>query len=176
MPSLTEVDLAAETPRLSLRPLGAADRDDLRRITDHPEVTGAISFLPTPFTEADAAALIAQNDTPSERFLGVRRRTDGALVGVVGAHLQTGGQIEIGYWLARDCWGRGYAAEAAGALVAALRAAFERPRIIAECRPDNAASWRVLEKLGFRPTGEVEKRWSAVRGQEVDCIMYAHAA
>ena len=41
---------------------------------------------------------------------------------------------------------------------------------------DNPASGRVLEKLGFRPTGAVEKRWSNVRGQDVDCIMYEHAA
>lgn len=57
---------------------------------------------------------------------------------------------EIGWWLARDYWGRGLATEAARA---ALADAFDRAglkRIISVAHPENAASIRVMQKLGLR--------------------------
>lgn len=64
---------------------------------------------------------------------------------------------EIGWWLARRYWGRGLATEAARV---ALRDAFERAgfdRIISIARPENAASLRIMEKLGLQPEGQFEK-------------------
>jgi len=64
---------------------------------------------------------------------------------------------EIGWWLARPYWGRGLATEAARV---ALRDAFERAgvdRIISVARPENAASVRIMEKLGLRREGKFEK-------------------
>jgi RimJ/RimL family protein N-acetyltransferase len=151
-------ELCTASARLTLRPLTAADAGMLRAITDDPAITAAISFLPDPFTLADAEALIAQNDTGRDCFLGLWRSADRRLIGVAGAHLDAGGAVEIGYWIAPDCWGQGYACEAAGALVERLEAAFVQPRIFAECRPDNRTSWRVLEKLGFEPTGAAGAR------------------
>jgi [ribosomal protein S5]-alanine N-acetyltransferase len=49
--------------------------------------------------------------------------------------------------------GRGFASEAAAAVVCALAAAFPARRIFAECMPQNEASWRLLEKIGFRADG-----------------------
>ncbi len=63
---------------------------------------------------------------------------------------------EIGWWLARPCWGRGLATEAARI---ALRDAFERvrlDRIISIARPANAASTRIMEKLGLKLECEFE--------------------
>lgn len=158
MSSLIGADLGAISLRLTMRPLGLADAEPLRAMTDDPAITTAISFLSDPFTLAAATALIGRNDTGRDCFLGLRRRTDGRLIGAAGAHLREAGEFEIGYWIAADCWGQGYAGEAAGALIARLAAEFARPLIFAECRPDNRASWRVLEKLGFRPTGDVGQR------------------
>ena len=60
---------------------------------------------------------------------------------------------EIGYGIGAAYWGRGYATEGAAAL---CRWALENGArtLEAEAAPENAASMRVLEKLGFRPTGE----------------------
>jgi RimJ/RimL family protein N-acetyltransferase len=63
---------------------------------------------------------------------------------------------EIGWWLARRCWGRGLATEAARI---ALRDAFERvrlERIISIARPANTASTRIMEKLGLKLECEFE--------------------
>ena len=64
--------------------------------------------------------------------------------------------LELGYLLRRDCWGRGYALEACRALV---EEAFSRGahRIYAECDPQNAASWLLLERLGFRREAHFRK-------------------
>ena len=70
-------------------------------------------------------------------------------------------EASLGYILRRDCWGQGYATEAAGA---ALWFAFEymhAHRVIADTDVRNRASIRVLEKLGMTREGQLrEKSWS----------------
>ena len=146
------------TERLALRPLGPDDVAAFREITDDPEITAAVPFLSWPFTEDDARGLIALRATGRDCFLGAWRRDGGRLVGVVGTHLRDADAIEVGYWIASRQAGRGYATEAVGAVVALLRAAFPARRVVAECAPENRASWRVLEKLGFRPSGAAARR------------------
>lgn len=63
---------------------------------------------------------------------------------------------EIGWWLARQCWGRGLATEAARL---ALNDAFERvrlDRIVSIARPANTASTRIMQKLGLSLESEFE--------------------
>ena len=142
-----------ETARLLLAPLTPADAAALQRLTDDPVIIDAISFLRAPFTIDDARALIALNGSGRDLFRGIRRRDDDLLVGVIGSHDRGTGSVEIGYWIGTAFQRRGYAGEAARAVIEWLRAAIPPPRIVAECRPENRASWRVLERLGFRPTG-----------------------
>jgi RimJ/RimL family protein N-acetyltransferase len=82
------------------------------------------------------------------------------------------GEPEIGYWIARDHWGCGYATEAAGAVLKIARALGHR-RVVAGHFIDNPASGKVLRKLGFAPTGQPGKRFSVARGGQVDAIEYA---
>jgi RimJ/RimL family protein N-acetyltransferase len=138
-----------------LAPLQLGDAAALRDLTDDPTIAGAIDFLPLPFTQAAAEALI-RGIGARDCFVGARH--EARLIGVVGAHLEGDDRVEIGYWIGRDWRGQGFATEAAGAVVAQLRRDFPARRIIAECRPDNDASWRVLEKLGFRATGAAGAR------------------
>jgi len=78
----------------------------------------------------------------------------GRVVGECGIELLDGGpEVELGYTFARSAWGRGYATEAAAAV---LRAAFDEmgmERIVACVRPPNVASHRVAEKIGMRRDG-----------------------
>lgn len=142
-----------ETERLRLVPLAARDTEALQHLTDDTAIVAAISFLRAPFTAADAAALIAQNGNGSDLFRGIWRRADAVLVGVIGAHRQGTGAVEVGYWVGTAFQRQGYAFEAAHALVRHLRSATPPPRIVAECHPDNRASWGLLERLGFRYGG-----------------------
>jgi RimJ/RimL family protein N-acetyltransferase len=76
-----------------------------------------------------------------------------SLIGAVGTHLHGFDELEIGYWFASAVRGRGMGAEAVRAVVQVVGAAFPDRRIVAECRPQNTASWRLLEKIGFRADG-----------------------
>ena len=147
---------ALETPRLRLVRLRPADASALAVLTDDPLITEAIDFLERPFTREDAAALIRAHGDGRDGFFGVWRAD--RLIGVVGAHLRDPSEIEIGYWIGTAFHGQGYATEASGAVIAMLQREFPARRIIAECRRENRASWRVLEKLGFRPTGAAGSR------------------
>jgi RimJ/RimL family protein N-acetyltransferase len=74
------------------------------------------------------------------------------------AHRQGTGAVEVGYWIGTAFQRRGYAFEAAEALLRQLRSATPPPRIVAECRPENRASWGLLERLGFRHGGAAGAR------------------
>jgi RimJ/RimL family protein N-acetyltransferase len=147
-----------ETPRLRLAPLRGEDAEALRLLTDDPAITGSVHFLPASFTPADAEALIRCGDGGRDCFLGAWNRDSEALIGVVGSHLRGGSQVEIGYWISSALHGHGYATEAVLGVITVLRHRFPEREVIAECRRGNAASWRVLEKVGFRPTGEAGQR------------------
>ena len=145
---------AIDTPRLCIAPLAPDDAAALQRLTDDPAITGAVDFLPERFGIDDARGLIGSGKRGRDVFLGVRERGEATLVGVVGTHLRALEAIEIGYWIAGSARGRGYAGEAVGAVVRILARDHPRRLVVAECRPDNVASWSLLRKLGFQDTGD----------------------
>jgi RimJ/RimL family protein N-acetyltransferase len=147
-----------ETARLLLLPLLPADAEALWHVTNDASIIEAISFLQQPFTLADATKLIALNENDCDLFRGIWRRKDNALIGVIGSHRRGNGTIEIGYWIGTRFQRQGYALEAGQGVIEWLRKASPSAPIIAECRLDNRASWRVLERLGFRPTGALGTR------------------
>ncbi|MDQ7990907.1 MAG: GNAT family N-acetyltransferase [Candidatus Dactylopiibacterium sp.] len=149
--------------RLALRPFTGADALALHAMTDDPSITGAVHFLPTPFAPHDALALIEGDGSGRDCFWGVWNRESGLLVGTFGTHLKGADEIEIGYWFAPGARGRGYALEAGQTLIAALRAALPARGVMAECRPANQASWRLLEKLGLRADGRAGDRAGRLR-------------
>ena len=144
--------LQASSLNFTVAPLKLDDAPALRALTDHPAVTEHISFLKSPFTLEDAERLIRVNGEDGDCFLGIRRRADRALVGAVGAHLRGETGVEIGYWVGAAYQSQGYATEALAALIARIADDMPERQITAECRPENLASVRVLEKLGFRNT------------------------
>lgn len=152
-----------ETARLRLRPLTRADAADFQGMTDEPSITTVVHFLPSPFTREDAEALLRSAGDGADCFWGIWPRTGGALLGTVGTHLHGENEIEIGYWFAAAARGQGFALEAVQAVTAALKAAFPARRIIAECRPENTASWRLLTRLGFQPTSTAGDRPGRMR-------------
>jgi RimJ/RimL family protein N-acetyltransferase len=141
------------TARLRLRPLRLADAEAFRGMTDEPGVIAAVHFLRAPFTLSDARRLIEGEGDGRDCFWGVWLREDETLVGTVGAHLRGADELEIGYWFSSSVHGRGVGGEAVASLVEALRTAYPERRLLAECRPENRASWRLLEKIGFRADG-----------------------
>lgn len=158
------------TERLRLRQLREDDLDAYAALNADPEVMRYIGAgQPRPRDEAWSAMarLLGHWQLRGYGMYAVEERTTGHLIGRLGLHRPEGWPgLEIGWLIARDHWGHGYAPEGARTV---LHEAFRRlavPRIISLIHPANQASIRVAEKLGERCTGTVE-----VLGQEV--LLYA---
>lgn len=97
--------------------------------------------------------------TNASRFVGVCLLIPIVRSGTNPADMkQRGPERELGYWLARSAWGRGYATEAARAVLAWAMSG-DGPgmdRVIAVTDPRNRASQRVLGKIGMDRVGETE--------------------
>lgn len=84
-------------------------------------------------------------------FCSLIEKQTGKFVGWCGLwQLKETGEIEVGYAIAREFWGKGYASESAEAFLEYGFKELNLERIVAVARPENAASRRVMEKLGMR--------------------------
>jgi RimJ/RimL family protein N-acetyltransferase len=158
----------ARTKRLTLRPGWPEDAPALAAAAAHEAVATRLARMSWPYREEDAAAYLAVPRGPADpRFLIWSHETAcPRLVGAIG--LTPGeGAHELGYWIVPDAWGRGYATEAAAAVVATARDALPIRRLSAWHHLDNPASARVLAKLGFRESARAP-RYSLARDREVD--------
>ena len=156
--------------RLFLRPGWPEDwRDLLDRMADEAVVRN-LPTAPWPYGEEHARAWLAERAEPLlPRLLVTLPGAGGSeLVGCVGLHRADDG-VELGYWVARSHWGRGFATEAVRAILSLARA-IGHGRIAAYHFADNPASGRVLEKLGFRPTGTTGPRYSLARGSYAPAV------
>lgn len=157
--------------RLFLRPLWPEDwQDVLAGIADEGVVRN-LARAPWPYTAEDARDFARRPQDPRLPHFLVTwpTATDPAQpIGCVGLG-EHEGEIELGYWLARPFWGRGFAAEAARAVLRLAEALGYR-QVTAGHFVDNQASGRVLRKIGFQPTGRIRRRYSLARGTEVDSI------
>jgi RimJ/RimL family protein N-acetyltransferase len=116
--------------------------------------------IPDSWPDAELAELLAasKSTTPFGPWVVVSR-SERAVVGSAGfiEPPKNDRTVELGFGTHQDFRGRGYAPEAARALV---EWALEQPnveRVVAKCDPDNAASIRVLEKIGMQRCGESEE-------------------
>lgn len=159
--------------RLFLRPIFPEDWEALyERIADRAIVRN-LARAPWPYAPEDAQAYAARGqDMQCPGFTIFLPSAQGeTLIGGVGFG-EDEGEIELGYWIARDHWGRGFATEAVcGLLQIGRMLGYER--IVAGHFLDNPASGRVLEKSGFAPTGRVLRRFSCARGEEVPMRQFA---
>lgn len=158
----------ARTPRLLLRPGFPEDAPALAGAMSDKAIARNLAVVPWPYTLRDAEAYLASPRNPVLPSFLIFERTDAAprLIGSCGMARRPSGAVEMGYWITRAHWGRGFATEACRALVEIARVLglsnLEGSHFI-----DNPASGRVLEKLGFEAIGIVAPRLSCARGEEV---------
>lgn len=145
----------AETDRLILRPSEPRDRAAIWAQLRDPAV---MRYLLPVADDAAYDAMIARFEyyqaTHGYTFWVIERRGDRAAIGICG--LKPGapdtpieGLVEIGWRLAREAWGQGYAREAAQATLAWAWANLATDRIFAITVPDNTASWGLMERIGM---------------------------
>ena len=157
----------ARTQRLLLRPGWPEDWQALAHAMNDQGIVCNLARAPWPYTEADAQEFACRPQDPlyPHFFLTLPTDKGSELVGACGIGDDGHGQIELGYWIARAHWGRGYATEA-GRAVAGMAAVIGHRKLVAGYFDDNPASGRVLEKTGFTRTGKTAMRYSAGRKAE----------
>lgn len=155
------------TARLVLRGFRMADVDVVRDLASDPGVARNTLNIPHPYEREDAESWIQSHPNQLERresvTYAVTADVEGGVVGAVGLILEFEHErAELGYWIGRPFWGRGYATEAARAVVAWGFRALELHRIHASHFPRNPASGQVLRNLGMRHEGSLRqhvKKW-----------------
>ena len=157
---MTQEDAFLETDRLNIRNWRADDWRLARPMSLDAEVMQYIGHS-QPWSEEETRQFVSNRMSDFERYGWtmwplVLRETE-AFVGYCGflrrVYGEYEGEIEIGYALAKDAWGKGFATEAGSKI---LQYGFETLgfcRVIASARPENARSIRVMEKMGMHSIG-----------------------
>ncbi len=165
----------ARTERLLLRPGWAEDAPALAAAIGDEAILRKLARAPSPYRVADAEQFLALPRDEGHADFVISLRTGGVprLIGGVGVVPdEERGALELGYWIARPYWGLGFATEAARAVIAIARDTLRQARLVSGHFVDNPASGKVLEKLGFRPTGEIVARHCRARGASVPCRLH----
>ncbi len=146
------------TARLILRPYQQSDGPALQRGAGTPEVAATTGRIPHPYPDGAAEAWIGTHADRARLdeaiYLAIIETEHDALVGGIGFELDSPAeQAELGYWIAHEYWGRGYATEASRAMVEWGFDDLNLHRIHAHYMDHNPESGRVLEKIGMRREG-----------------------
>ena len=146
--------IITETARLILRLPTSSDVASTLAIYSDPQVMEYIDS-DRPFEKIDEAARsiergLAHFEKHGVCYSAVIEKATGRHVGYCGFNVfEDGPDLELVFHFHRACWGRGYATEAARACIEYAFGALDAHRVVALTDPRNAASIRVLEKLGF---------------------------
>jgi RimJ/RimL family protein N-acetyltransferase len=157
------------TARLTLREFVRADYDAVFSYSSDPRVTRYLFFGPR---DPDGTALYldellaSQRERRRTRFeLAVEESASGRVIGACDLSYIERNVVDLGYMLRADVWGRGLATEIALALIDAAFNDLRAHRVISTVDVNNAASIRVLEKIGmrweavFRKHRRAKNRW-----------------
>jgi [ribosomal protein S5]-alanine N-acetyltransferase len=163
------------TARLVLRPYTMRDAPAAHAFVADREVASTTAAIPHPYPEGAAEAWIATHAQRHEAgeavILAITLRETGELVGSIEIRLVPAHKrAELGYWIGRPHWGRGYATEATDAL---LRWAFDTldlHRVHGAHLARNPASGSVLRKVGMRFEGRLRshfEKWGVMEDLDV---------
>ena len=153
------IALPIVTRRLEIRPFTPADARAMLDVYGDPDVMRYIPGGPLAGLDAVRAVLDEHAEAHARddyAFWALVERSTGRILGDVGFGVfAPTGDTELGYTLARNAWGRGYATEAAGACLGAALADRPGRRVIAVADAENLASHRVAERIGMHRGGPI---------------------
>ena len=143
------------TQRLTLRPGWIEDAPQVARAIAHWDVCSKLATAPWPYALGDAEQFLAMQRDAERPVMLIHAHEGGGtrLIGGIGIHPDEDGEIELGYWLTPDAWGRGYATEGAAAAMDFAADRLGWTDIIHTIAPDNPSSQQVARKLGARNRG-----------------------
>lgn len=168
--------LSIQTQRLLLRPFRREDAGEAARMCGNERVSKSTLSLPHPYPTELAVSWI---DTHAERIrsgaaypFAITDRQTGTLYGCIELSCDSLHRHgELGYWCGEEYWGRGYATEAASAVIAFAFDELHLHRVLGRHFASNPASGRVLEKAGMQREG-VQKGHLFRLGTFEDVVLY----
>lgn len=170
-----------ETERLILRQLRDEDAVALSEYGSNFDIARMTGSFPHPFPLLSAEFKILHLRAQHSRGLAypyaITAKGKDDMIGIVDLFRRTEkAPLEFGYWIGEPFWGKGYASEACQCLMAEADRHFGPGRLTAGVFSDNPASLRVLEKLGFRPTGKTEHYFSMARLKKAESVLLERPA
>lgn len=173
---MTEIKLTSgpvlNTPRLVLRPFQAEDTPIFHKLINDWEICRRVPDAPFPYPAHKAqewveAASLNRRDGVAEQFAIIEVQSN-QLVGCAGLMLSKDRQTaELGYWIGRPYWRRGFAQEAGRRLIDWAFAELSLAQITAVVAADNEGSLAVLANLGFIQTGHGRRVFSCRPGEKL---------
>lgn len=143
--------------RLVMRAPHEEDIDALAHLANNAAVATMVSRMPHPYTARDAADFVRRTNAGEigKCVYAITKAENGEFLGccALERHVNDADTLEIGYWLGEPHWNRGYATEAAHALIDMAFRTRDIAHIDARCRVTNIASRRVIQKCGFQFQG-----------------------
>lgn len=177
-------DVFHRSARLLLRPVWPEDWQAVYGGIADEGVVRNLARAPWPYSRQDARDFAERGggDPKFPKFL-ITLADSAKVIGCIGLDQIAGDKTvgdqderravaELGYWIAREHWGQGFATEAGRAVIEIARV-LGYHEVIASHFLDNPASGKVLEKIGFSPTGRILARHSCGRGTEAMTAEYA---
>jgi RimJ/RimL family protein N-acetyltransferase len=142
-----------ETERLILRAPRLGDAKTVAKLANDRRIAENTARIPHPYGVADAKQFISSVNQTGSEVAFLITLADDEVIGGCGIARPDGDTPELGYWLGVCYWGKGYATEAARAVIDYAFTAFGYDLLHSSARVTNPASRRVLEKCGFQWTG-----------------------
>jgi [ribosomal protein S5]-alanine N-acetyltransferase len=152
-----------ETERLLLRPLELSDAGDIQRLAGNRSIADTTINIPHPYENGMAEQWITLNRPEFAAGMptnfAIVLRGSGKLVGAIELRIVPRSELaELGYWVGKPYWHKGYGTEAARAMIHYGFTALNIDRIHAAHFTRNPASGRVLQKIGMRHEGRSPKQ------------------
>ena len=157
---------------LVLRPWTEEDVDAMVAGCNDPEVAWWIPTIPHPYTEQDAIAFIRGEVRPEHQALAIE--LDGSVVGGIGIGVNSQDyRGTLGYWIAAPARGHGTCTRALRLLARHALDELRLQRLDLVTDPDNLASQRVAEKVGFQCEGVLRAHLRHPDGRIRDSVMFS---
>ncbi len=157
---------------LVLRPWTEDDVEAMVDGCNEPDVAWWIPTIPSPYTREDALAFIRGEIRPDHQALAIE--LDGRVVGGIGMGLNSHVyRATMGYWIAASDRGQGVCSRALRLLSRYALDDLEVQRVDLITDPDNIASQRVAEKVGFQREGVLRAHLRHPDGRIRDSVMFS---
>ncbi|PUB35691.1 RimJ/RimL family protein N-acetyltransferase [Elizabethkingia sp. YR214] len=170
-----EVPLKIETERLILSPLKESDIPLITEYLQEKIISDNTSNIPHPYSESDARTWIKMSDdalTAKTGYTFAIREKEGKIIGAIGLHDRSDNKAELGYWIAVPFWNKGYATEAASAILNFGIKELKFHKIYATHFIHNPASGKIMEKIGMQKEA-ILKHHIKKEEQYLDIQMYS---